>query len=100
MFIAHVIFSVSAPARETALAVLTAEAATVRAMPGCLSFLPFADPTDPQKVGVVHEWESAEQFGAYTASPAFAQSGATLRPMMTGKPVSRRFTAALVETVN
>jgi quinol monooxygenase YgiN len=100
MLIAHVTFAVAETERQAALATLVAEAETVRAMPGCIAFTPFADPTDSQKVGIVHEWETAEQFRAYAQSPSFAASGQMLRPMMVDKPLSRRFAAELIESVN
>ena len=100
MLIAHVTFAVAEPERQAALASLVAEAETVRAMPGCLAFTPFADPIDRQKVGIVHEWETDEQFRAYTQSPSFAASGRMLRPMMVDQPVSRRFEATLIESIN
>ena len=100
MLIAHVVFAVAESQRPEALATLVAESKIVRAMPGCIAFTPFADPTDPQKVGIVHEWETEAQFRAYTQSPGFAASGQMLRPMMVDKPLSRRFEAELIESIN
>ena len=100
MLIAHVTFAVAAAERQSALATLVTEAETVRAMPGCLTFTPFADPIDPQKLRIVHEWETVEQFRAYAQSPGFAATGQVLRPMMVDKPVSRRFEAELIESIN
>lgn len=100
MLIAHVIFYVSNENRHRALAALINEVGTVRSMRGCLAFLPFLDPTDPQGVGILHEWATHEDFAAYTASPGFAESGQTLRPLMVAAPVSRRFDANLTESVN
>lgn len=100
MLIAHVVFAVDETQRQSALAALITEADTVRAMPGCIAFMPFADPTDPQKVGIVHEWETVEQFRAYAQSPGFAASGQVLRPIMVDRPTSRRFDATLIESVN
>jgi quinol monooxygenase YgiN len=48
---------------------------------------------------VIHEWDDQESFAGYVESDSFARSGAVLRPMMTGAPVSRRFRAELLETV-
>ncbi|QHQ35833.1 putative quinol monooxygenase [Algicella marina] len=98
MFIAHVTFTTSAADRFTAIATLRAEAATVRAMSGCIAFTPFADGTTG--IGILHEWQSAEAFAAYTTSPTFAETGRTLRPLMTAPPVSKRFDATLIEAVD
>ncbi len=99
MFIAHVQFSVASPNRQQALDTLKAEIPVVRAMPGCKLFLPFADAIGEGGLGVIHEWDAAEDFAAYVASTAFATLGQVLRPLMTAAPVSRRFNAAPVETL-
>ncbi len=97
MLIAHVTFRVAPGDATKALEILTIDAETVRGMAGNLAFLPFADPTDPGLLGVMHEWETAEDFAAYIAAPAFAAIGAGLKPMMVAPPVSRRFDARLIE---
>lgn len=98
MLIAHVHFAVIAAERSAAVNALLAEVKDVRAMKGCLTFIPFADPTDETRLGVMHEWESAADFAAYGASDAFKSLGQVLRPMMTATPISRRFDATLQET--
>jgi quinol monooxygenase YgiN len=100
MLIAHVHFTVAASERHKALEMLQKEAPAVRAMKGCQAFVPFLDPTSSEGLGVLHEWDSEEDFAAYTSSPGFAEVGRILRPMMTGAPVSRRFDARLLQTVN
>jgi len=99
MLIAHVTFQTAAENRKKALDALLFELPAVLAMPGCLKFQPYADPASPTRLGVVHEWEDAESFAAFTASPGFARSGAVVRPLMTAPPVSRRFEAKLLEIV-
>lgn len=100
MRITHLFMSVDAGRRAEALEALVRQAPQVRAMKGCLAFVPFLDPTSDTDIGVLHEWASADDFAAYTASADFAAIGCLLRPMMTGAPVSRRFDAELVQTVN
>lgn len=99
MLIAHVTFEVDQTNSSKALDALTAEAAQVRAMTGCIAFNPFQDATNPALIGVLHEWETPEDFAGYTASQEFARAGATLRPMMVKPPLSRRFDASLIESV-
>jgi len=99
MLIVIVEFQVAADDRPAAMAALLAETQTVRAMPGCIAFRPFVDAQRADTCRIVHEWESEEQFAAYTASPGFAAVGEILRPMMTVPPISRRFRAELMETV-
>lgn len=100
MLIAHVHFTVAPDQRQNALNALLAEVPVVRAMAGCVAFHPFLDATDTAGLGIVHEWTDAESFAAYASSPGFAEVGKVLRPMMTGAPVSKRFDAKVLETVN
>lgn len=100
MRLTHLTFNVDPTERARALECLLADAPAVRHMKGCLAYTPFADPLEAGGIGIVQEWETAEDFAAYTASPRFAALGAVLRPMMKGAPVSRRFEATLVQTVN
>lgn len=100
MLIAHVRFRAIEEDRRKALDTLMAKAPAIRAMKGCLAFVPFLDPTDRQGLGVLHEWQSGEDFAAYSASPEFSETAWILRPLMTEAPVSRRFDARLIETLN
>jgi quinol monooxygenase YgiN len=100
MFIAILDFSTAAGDRPAALAQLDGEYEQVRAMPGNLDFRVYASREDEARITVVHEWEDEMSFGAYQESDSFARSGKVLRPMMTGAPVSRRFRAELLETLN
>ena len=85
--------------RTTALAQLETERDEIRAMPGNLDFRVFAARGDDGGVTVIHEWADEPSFAAYLASEPFERSGAVLRPLMATPPVSRRFRAALLETV-
>ncbi len=97
MLIAHVTFQVSADNRELAITTLKKEIGAVCAMKGCIAFVPFLSPSNNQDIGVLHEWDTADDFAAYLASDSFATVGQVLRPMMTAPPVSRRFDATLIE---
>lgn len=99
MFIAILDFSTSAADRPAALAQLDAARPAVVEMTGCVSFRVYASRLAPTDVTVVHEWEDGDAFDRYLGSDAFARSGAVLRPLMTAAPVSRRFTAELLEIV-
>jgi len=85
--------------RPTALAQLDRERDEIRAMPGNLDFRVYEARDDEGGVTVIHEWADEQSFAAYLASGAFARSGTVLRPLMTAPAVSRRFRAALLETV-
>jgi quinol monooxygenase YgiN len=100
MFIAIVDFTTTAADRAAALARLDGERDRVRAMPGNVAFRVYASRADDTGVTIVHEWEDEASFTGYTRSESFARSGEAIRPMMTGAPVSRRFHAELLETVN
>ncbi|MEP4194815.1 MAG: antibiotic biosynthesis monooxygenase [Aliishimia sp.] len=69
----------------------------IRAMTGCVTFIPFKDASNPHILGVFHEWDSADDFAGYTASRAFARNGQKLRPIMLSAPVSRRFDAYKID---
>lgn len=90
----------TAPAdRPVALAQLDGEQDEIRAMAGNLDFRVYVDRADAGAVTVLHEWADEPSFAAYLESDAFARSGAVLRPLLDAPPVSRRFRAALLETV-
>ncbi|MBL4645220.1 MAG: antibiotic biosynthesis monooxygenase [Rhizobiales bacterium] len=98
MIVTHVHFNVAANERQTALTALLTATVTVRDMDGCQTFIPFIDPTDETRLGVMHEWEAEANFAAYIASDAFKTLGQALRPMMTAPPTTRRFDATLLDT--
>ena len=100
MRLAHLTFTVRPEAQQEALSVLLEEAPTVRAMAGCLAFIPFADPTTEGGLGVVHEWVDEVTFATYLASETFAASSARLFPLMTAEPDSRRFDARRLDLAN
>lgn len=99
MLIAVLDLRTAAADRAAALAQLDSERDEIRAMPGNLAFRVYAARDDDEAVAVVHEWADERSFAAYLTSSAFARSGAVLRPLLTEPPVSRRFRAALLETV-
>lgn len=99
MFIAILDFRTAATDRPDVLAHLDEERDRVRAMPGNIAYRVYAAREDDTAVAVVHEWDDEASFAGYLRSDSFAQSGTKIRPLMTGAPVSRRFSADLLETV-
>ena len=99
MLIAVLDLRTTAADRVAALAQLDSERDEIRSMPGNLDFRVYAARDDEEAVVVIHEWADEASFAAYLSSDAFARSGAVLRPLVTEPPVSRRFRAALLETV-
>ena len=90
----------TAPAdRPLALAQLDSERDEIRAMPGNLDFRVYAARDDDGAAVVIHEWADESSFAGYLASDAFTRSGEVIGPLVTAPPVSRRFHAALLETV-
>ena len=85
--------------RALVLTQLDGERDEIRAMSGNLDFRVYAARDDQRAVTVLHEWADESSFAAYLASEAFARSGAVIRPMLSRPSVSRRFRAALLETV-
>lgn len=99
MLIAVLDLRASAADRPAVLAQLDSERDEIRVMPGNLDYRVYAARDDDESVAVIHEWADEPSFAAYLASDAFARSGAVVRPLLTAPPVSRRFSAALLETV-
>ena len=100
MLIAILDLVTAATDRPAALAQLDGEQAAIHAMPGNVAFRVYAWRDDETRVTVVAEWDDEPSFRSYLESDAFARSGAVLRPMLTEAPVSRRFDAEILETVN
>ncbi len=99
MLIAVVTFQTLPKNRAAALAILLAEAATVRATPACKTFQPMPHPDDTATITILHVWDDVAAFAVYTASAGFVAAGLMLRPLMTAPPVSCRYSAKLIETV-
>jgi quinol monooxygenase YgiN len=99
MLIAVLDLHIASPDRPAALAQLDREREEIRAMPGNLDFRVYAERDNEEDVAVIHEWRDEPSFAAYLASESFTRSGAVLRPLMSAPPVSRRFSASLLETV-
>jgi quinol monooxygenase YgiN len=99
MLIAVLDLRTAATHRAIALAQLDSERDEIRAMPGNLDFRVYAARDNEGAVTVIHEWADEQSFAAYLSSEAFARSGEVLGPLVTEPPVSRRFRAALLETV-
>lgn len=99
MLIALLDLHTTAADRAVALAQLDREREEIRAMPGNLDFRVYAARDDATAVAVIHEWADQPSFDAYLSSEAFARSGEVIRSLVTSPPVSRRFRAALLETV-
>ena len=99
MLIAVLDLHTAAADRAVALAQLDSERDEIRAMPGNLDFRVYAARDNEEDIAVIHEWADEPSFTAYLSSRAFDRSGAVLRPLVTAPPVSRRFSAALLETV-
>lgn len=99
MLIAIVDFDITAADRPVALAQLDGERDRVRAMPGNLAFRVYVSRENQTGVTIVHEWDDQASFVGYLGSDSFARFNAVIRPMLKGMPVSRRFSAELLETV-
>ena len=80
---------------DAAMKLISGQAATVRAMPGCTHYALYRKPSD-DGVAIVQQWDGMEAFDAYRASETLANLGVGLRPLMTRPPVT---TVAEVDTV-
>ncbi len=100
MFVVHLYLRIAPSGRRTALNALLDQLDAVRAMSGCLRYIPFEDPSDDEGLCILEEWESREAFAAYAGSGVFDGLGLVLRPMMLSAPVTNRFEASPVEAAN
>lgn len=97
MYIALVDFPTSD--RAAALDILLPEAAAARAFAGNIDYRVTADGDDPERIVLLHRWQSKADFERYMASDLFARMSPKLRAMMTSAPLSLRMMVELDETV-
>ena len=90
MFIAILDLLTTLEYRSEILAQLESEQPTTTAMKGCESFRVFTQREEGTSITAIHEWDEESSFDAYLGSDAFARSGAVLRPLLAGPPLSRR----------
>ena len=80
---------------EAAMELISGQAETVLAMPGCANYALYRKPSD-DGVAIIQQWDGMEAVETYRASDTFAALGAGLRPLMSKPPVT---TVAEVDTV-
>lgn len=99
MIMASIDFEVAPEARATILRDLQPLLLEARTFEGNLTYRALADSGNAAHIAILHEWQTLEQFRAYTASALFARLGKALRPHMTTPPVSRRLKTESIEEV-
>ncbi len=72
---------------DTATKLISEQAETVQAMPGCTHYALYRKPTD-DGIAIIQHWDGIDAFEAYKASKTFAALGAGLRPLMQTPPVT------------
>jgi quinol monooxygenase YgiN len=72
----------AAPGQRDALAAILLEGTDV--MPGCLSYVIAADPTDPDALWITEVWESPASHQASLALPAVKAAIAKGQPLIAG----------------
>jgi quinol monooxygenase YgiN len=72
---------------DAALELISEQAETVRAMPGCTHYALYSK-RSVDGAAIIQHWENMEAFDAYRASDVFAILGAGLRPLMAKPPVT------------
>lgn len=99
MFIAILDLRTAEADRPAVQGRLEAEQPSIQSMPGCVDMRVFPSPRHGTELTVLHEWEDEASFQIYLTSESFQRSGELIRPLLSEPPISRRFTAELVETV-
>ena len=99
MIMALIDFEVAPESRGDLLQALQPLLAEARKAPGNRSYRASADSENRGHIGLMHEWDSLEQFRAYASSDLMDRMGKLLRPAMTTPPVSRRLRTESIEEV-
>lgn len=99
MIMALVDFEVAPESRAGLLEALQPLLAEARSVEGNRSFRASTSSDSAAHIGLMHEWETLEQFRAYASSDLFVRMGKVLRPAMTTPPVSRRLQTESIEEV-
>ncbi|HTM76685.1 MAG TPA: antibiotic biosynthesis monooxygenase family protein [Devosia sp.] len=97
MIMALIDFEVSPEGRTDLLAALQPLLEEARGCPGNRSFRASTNSESAAHIGLMHEWDTLEQFRAYTSSDLMLRLGQMLRSAMTAAPVSRRLRTDLIE---
>ena len=92
--VVRVLLKAKSGERPRALSLLSEDAKTTRALPGCARFEVTASADDEATVLLYEEWQDAESFRAYTSSERFAAIGQQVFALLEDKPDSAYFDAA------
>jgi quinol monooxygenase YgiN len=92
-------FEVAPESRAGLLQALQPLLAEARSVAGNRGYRALADSESASHVGLMHEWETLEQFRTYASSDLVDRIGKILRPAMTTPPVSRRLRTESIEEV-
>lgn len=89
MLIARVRVTATPEGRQTMVDTLVREAGRVATLfAGCELYVVSIDTRDANTVMIAEEWTTSEHFEAYTSSPHFAETMATVGPCLAGPPDS------------
>ena len=99
MIMALIDFEVAPEGRADLLAALRPLLKEARSFEGNRSYRALTDSQSAAHIGLVHEWDTLEQFRAYASSQLFDRLSEILRPAMTTPPVSRRMRTDNIEEV-
>jgi quinol monooxygenase YgiN len=92
-------FEVSPADRAEMLAALQPLLEEARGCPGNRSYRASTSCESAAHIGLMHEWDTLEQFRAYISSDLMRRMSQMLRPAMTTAPVSRRLRTELIEEI-
>jgi quinol monooxygenase YgiN len=99
MIMAWIDFDVAPEGRAELLCLLQPLISEARAMDGNRSYRASTNSESEAHIGLMHEWETLEQFRAYASSDLMERIGKVLRPWMTTPPISRRLRTDTIEEV-
>jgi quinol monooxygenase YgiN len=99
MIMALIDFEVTPDHRPYVLDQLRSLLEEARSLKGNLTYKASTGTESAGHIGLMHEWDTLENFEAYTSSELFKRMGEILRPAITKAPVSRRLRTELLGEV-
>jgi len=88
MLVVHVTLMAKPECRQQLIDVLATDGESARAIPGCHRFELLGDLSEPQRLVLIEEWETATSFAAYKSSAVFGKVMKQVPPLLAVPPKS------------
>lgn len=91
MVIVHIIVQVKPGEQENFTSMMATFVADTLQVPSCTEFILYQRVQNENSFGLYEEWETADDFNAYTQTERFTQFRNALEPLISAAPVSNRY---------